>query len=96
VQHPMLAGALTELASQFAVIVVAQSVELLSDLKLNLPGAAGTDTDVYAKVIEQLPADPAWPDQQQYRLRFTFVPLGVQQAIVAHLAATTTPMAAEL
>jgi adenylate cyclase len=92
VQHPMLAGALTELASQFAVIVVAQSVELLSDLKLNLPGAAGTDTDVYAKVIEQLPADPAWPDQQRYRLRFTFVPLGVQQAIATRLAAVTTPV----
>jgi adenylate cyclase len=96
VQHPMLAGQMTDLAPQFAVIVIAQSVELLSDLKLNLPGAAGTDTDVYAKVIEQLPADPAWPDQQRYRLRFTFVPLGVQPAIAAHLAAVTTAVAAEL
>jgi adenylate cyclase len=92
VQHPMLAGHLIQLAPQFAVIVVAPSVELLSDIKLNVPGTAGTATDVYAKVIAQLPADPAWPDQQIYRLRFTFVPLAVQ-ATIAQLLTPVEPVA---
>jgi adenylate cyclase len=92
VQHPMLAGHLIQLAHQFAVIVVAPSVELLSDIKLNVPGAAGAATDVYAKVIAQLPADPAWPDQQIYRLRFTFVPLAVQ-ATIAQLLTPVEPEA---
>jgi adenylate cyclase len=88
VQHPMLAGQLTQLAPQFAVIRIAQSLELLSDLKLNLPEAADVTTDVYAKVIGELPPDPHHPELKQYRLRFTFMPLGVQQAIATHLATT--------
>jgi hypothetical protein len=43
-------------------------------------------------VIAQLPADPAWPDQQIYRLRFTFVPLAVQ-ATIAQLLTPVEPEA---
>jgi adenylate cyclase len=86
VQHPMLVGQITQLAPQFAVIRVSQSLELLSDLKLNFPDQAA---DIYAKVIGELPPDPTQPDCPQYRLRFTFVPLAVQGAIADQLGAVT-------
>jgi adenylate cyclase len=81
VQHPMLNGVLTQLATKFAVLAVPQSLAVLSDLKLNFEDATGRSADIYAKVIEQLPADPACPEGHCYRLCFTFVPLAVQITI---------------
>jgi adenylate cyclase len=87
VQHPMLPGHLTQLATQFAVMAVPQALDLLSDIQFNLNLAQGRSADLYAKVIEQLPTDPTRPERLLYRLHFTFVPLSVQQTIAQLLGA---------
>jgi adenylate cyclase len=95
VQHPMLPGHLTQLATQFAVMAVPQALDLLSDIQFNLNLAQGRSADLYAKVIEQLPTDPTRPERLLYRLHFTFVPLSVQQTIAQLLGAIAAETAVE-
>lgn len=87
VQHPMLPGQVIQLSSHGAVLALPQSVAVFGDVKLKWPGhdVAGLG-DIYAKVVEALAIDGRWPELLVYRVRFTFVPVGMQRQLQALVA----------
>jgi adenylate cyclase len=92
VQHPMLPGQVIQLSSHGAVLALPQQVEQFADVKLKWPGADQAEMgDMYAKVVEVLAiATPEmgrqWSELQLYRVRFTFVPVGMQQQLQGLIA----------